>query len=339
LTQHEEKSLLSGSHADDWEEIAVDYLDGTLSARLVHAVEGHIAECSSCREKMEENRLSLAALSGQPLAAPPSELQSAVFSGLRAAGAYDPSPGEVADARPQPSVTRSFWSSLLQPLRTAFGGRHRAVWIPAAAAIVLVAIGVAQLGGDLTGADDALLSPASAPDSPADEGEAESFALEADEGAEARDRSRAAGEETGPAGIQEQAPPGTGDLQVVVIEGGSAGSVAETAERVESLTGLRATPLDEWPGWPTYLARVRPGEVGAVVDVLNREGLTARDETDPSALPYLSPQDAAALPLLEATVEGGFSLTESEEGAEDSPEATDTTLPGEVALLLVIAGD
>jgi hypothetical protein len=344
LSRQEEKNLSSGSHLSEWEVIAFDFLDGVLRPEVAALVRQHLDSCPACRSELEAVRLGSQALQGQPLADPPPGMESLIFARLDQAEA-SPSPAvesPVASATPGESPSPR-WRAALGRLAGPFAGRRPAVWVPAAAALVLlVVVGLGQLGGQLPG-DDELFSPAEAPDATATV-EGESFALESDQAdEEAMDGTLRSAEGHEEGALSEEVPPGVADLQILVVVGGDGASLQETATQLEDLTGLEPTPRQEWPGRPAYAVAVRAEELEQVKERFAREGLRVREEADDLALPYVAPEEAAALPLLEPRPDDGFQLREPDTDGPgaDAPgtDAPATTEGGLVTLLLVIAED
>ncbi len=122
-------------HVDDWEELAIDYLDGSIDAMNKAAVEAHIDSCSSCAARLGVQRgvcnvLRLVALDDAPPRLEDETIGDILF------------PPELS--RPLvPATSRSRWSTWR---------RRYKPWIPVTAAVVaffaiMISVGVLRSGG------------------------------------------------------------------------------------------------------------------------------------------------------------------------------------------------
>jgi anti-sigma factor RsiW len=135
------------SHLGDWEELAVDYVDGTLDQATAAAIREHLAGCTACAFRLESQQAALAFLRGTPLVDAPAELEEETL-------------GEALFPRePQQSPRRTAW---WEPSRRSALSRWSLVWrsrirpwIPATVAVVailavVVTFGVLRQGAGLS---------------------------------------------------------------------------------------------------------------------------------------------------------------------------------------------
>ena len=66
-------------HLDDWEELAVDYLDDRLDAGTRAAVEAHLDDCPSCAARLAAQRQVVALIGSDSLAQVPTDLGSEIL--------------------------------------------------------------------------------------------------------------------------------------------------------------------------------------------------------------------------------------------------------------------
>ncbi len=77
--------IVSG-HLDEWAELAVDYLDGSMDDSTKSAVKDHLETCPDCGRRLAAQRTTLALLAQAPLADAPAGLEAQVLAlALRAA--------------------------------------------------------------------------------------------------------------------------------------------------------------------------------------------------------------------------------------------------------------
>lgn len=119
-------------HLDQWESLAVDYLDGTLDEATITTVESHLADCPECAARLEMQRGSVAFLQSAPLAAAPADLEDLVLDEVLFPSAEQTAKPEfkVAGASGL-SVT---WRRKIRP------------WIPATVAVAAVLIALVSYG-------------------------------------------------------------------------------------------------------------------------------------------------------------------------------------------------
>ena len=125
------------SHIDAWENMAMDYLDNSLSAVDAAAVEAHLHTCTACRDAIRVQREVMTVTRTVPEASSPPELSARILDALTAGAAtpaatYTDSRKEVRDA--------GMFQRLMDRLA-------HARWAPAAVALLVVAVGVAAWGG------------------------------------------------------------------------------------------------------------------------------------------------------------------------------------------------
>lgn len=111
-------------HLDDWEEVAVDYLDGRLDPETTAAVDKHLSECPACSSRLQMQRGLVSLLHAVDAEDPPEELEGEVL-------------GEILfPSRPVQTLSRpvkdepSSW--------TLFWHRRIVQWAPAAVAVVVL---------------------------------------------------------------------------------------------------------------------------------------------------------------------------------------------------------
>ena len=120
------------SHIDDWDQYAVDYLDGRLGPEDKAAVEQHLAECPACAARVQTQLRVVGYLQEIPEHEAPEAMEDAVLGELlfpTHAGAISPFRGHGMDVGPKPS-----WGRRLRP------------WLPVSAAVALILIGIVTFG-------------------------------------------------------------------------------------------------------------------------------------------------------------------------------------------------
>lgn len=122
-------------HVDDWEDLAVDYLDGTLDDTAKAAVEAHLESCSSCASRLGVQQTVSTALKHTALEEAPPELEDRVLGEIM----FPSKPAAtVRAAAAERSRRQDMWRKKFRP------------WIPATVAVVALfalAIGIAVLRG------------------------------------------------------------------------------------------------------------------------------------------------------------------------------------------------
>jgi anti-sigma factor RsiW len=71
--------LVISGHLDDWAELAVDYVDGSLDASTQTVVRAHLDGCPECARRLATQQSALALFQQVPLADAPAELEAQVF--------------------------------------------------------------------------------------------------------------------------------------------------------------------------------------------------------------------------------------------------------------------
>lgn len=130
------RGALTG-HMDEWEELAVDYIDGQLDPETRAAVEQHLAGCPECSTRMQAQQGVLGFLQATQLEAPPADLEDIVLDEVL----FPATPAPTAAGR---QTARSEWSVLWR--------RRIKPWVPATVAVIavfvaLVSFGVYRSGG------------------------------------------------------------------------------------------------------------------------------------------------------------------------------------------------
>ncbi len=135
------RNALTG-HMDEWEALAVDYLDGQLDPEANAAVELHLRECPACAARLQAQRGALTVLRESPLEDPPVELEDKVLGELLfpAKGA-----ATVSRARGDQSPRWSrVWRKRVRP------------WIPATVAVAALFLALVSYGLYRSTADDSV---------------------------------------------------------------------------------------------------------------------------------------------------------------------------------------
>jgi anti-sigma factor RsiW len=125
------------SHIDTWEDMAMDYLDGSLSAVDSATVEAHLQSCTACRDAVGAQRDVMALVRAVPEAAMPPELSARILDALTAAVA---APAATDTGRRAKVRDTGGFQRLMDRL-------VHARWAPAAIALLVVAAGVAAWSG------------------------------------------------------------------------------------------------------------------------------------------------------------------------------------------------
>jgi hypothetical protein len=341
MGKHFDKDFsLPGPHAGDWEELALDYLAERLPGPAARAVESHLATCEDCRGEIERQKKMLALLAGSSLlATPPPGLSEQVFAALDEAAIADERtaghPGEELPAgrgaQAGPATRLGVWQRLSGGFRRTRG----VVWLPAAAAVLLVAVALSQVDGLTQQSEDGTDSTTAAvmESQPAyPEGEKQ-FAEEAPTqgGERSSDTTTGAGAGSPPL---EPSPDERGEgslpiqiLRVLHVERSPAAAwpPGETAVRLAGLTGLAPVPGSTTADPPTYVARTLLTDLPTVQTRLAQAGFLVREGSEARAEDGVVDSETALgraraaaqhLPLLQVPEEGGFRVIDTT-GGED----------------------
>ena len=109
-------------HVDDWEDLAVDFVDGTLDAETARSVEQHLAGCPECAARLQRQQSVLTLLHETPLFDAPAEIENQVVDEVLW-------PREARRARIYTVSRSAAW-------------RRAGTWIPATVIVVAVLVGV-----------------------------------------------------------------------------------------------------------------------------------------------------------------------------------------------------
>jgi hypothetical protein len=123
---------LSG-HVDDWENLAIDYLDGQVDAKTRAAVELHLCGCPACAARLQTQRNVSVFLQKTPLEDAPPELEEKVLGELL----FSPKPAVRVSTRPaleEPSRWSLLWRRKIRP------------WVPAAIGVAAVLVAIVSFG-------------------------------------------------------------------------------------------------------------------------------------------------------------------------------------------------
>lgn len=278
-------------HLDSWEELAVDYLAVDLDQPARQAVEDHLAGCATCRNELALHTALVAAARDLPLSPAPPDLESRVFAGLEEQGAFRPASAKAATKeaeRRESSRESSFF-------RRIFARPARAAWIPAVAALILVAVALSQVGDDLrlggdeaavertmSGASDTSTSGVGTmefSDSRQSIPEGPPGTPEEDSGGTLTTAAGAGTESTASTGaplqgLDEPGEPGAAEARVVGLRVSptSAGELPLAPEGPAVAPALPLLPSDRWLGAPTAAAYLRRADLPLLERELSAAG-------------------------------------------------------------------
>ncbi len=138
--------VLSG-HVDDWEELAVDYLDGVLDPQSKAAVETHLRECPACAARLQTQEKLVAFLEDIDYVEPPARLEDRVLGAIVSPLSSEPEAGR-APRSVAPSRWETFWRRKIVP------------WVPATVGVVAVLAGIIAFGLARDGVQEATVATA-----------------------------------------------------------------------------------------------------------------------------------------------------------------------------------
>lgn len=141
--------VLSG-HVDDWEELAVDYLDGVLDPQSKAAVEAHLRDCPACAARLRTEERLIAFLEDIDYVEPPAHLEDKVQDAIVS---LHLSKTKAASTAPASGTSRweTFWRRKVVP------------WVPATIGVVAVLAGILAFGIARDGVkEDAVMTTAGA---------------------------------------------------------------------------------------------------------------------------------------------------------------------------------
>jgi hypothetical protein len=326
-------------HVDDWEELAIDYLDGTLDPTGKAAVDAHLETCPACAARLGVQRTVCAALKRIPLEDTPPELEDQVIGEILF-------PTQPRRAGVAPVKQRADWSRALR--------RRFRPWIPVTVAVVaffavIISIGVLRSGG-LDEAISTTAAPASLASAPkAQDTAAGAMTTAAPATTMAAASVESASNDSGPSGFGAGAPTttagptatnpaettvaltGTQDKKAMVAElqaaSGPVYFVFETtaesaadgatgaalAEQMAAFTGLQPLQGDLAIAATSFAAYVPKKDASALVDLLEAistslglslnlvtEPIRLHDSTRSADYPSALRQNGALLPELNA---------------------------------------
>jgi anti-sigma factor RsiW len=129
------------AHVDDWEELAIDYLDGTLDSDSRAAVDAHLENCAACAARLGVQMSVCKLVQQVTLEDSPSGLEDEVIGEIL----FPPAPPRTIVPARQPS----FWSRRRSKFKP---------WIPVTVAVVaffavMISVGVLRSGGAMETAD------------------------------------------------------------------------------------------------------------------------------------------------------------------------------------------
>ncbi len=325
-------------HVDDWAELAVDYLDGSLPSDARLAVEEHLKRCPSCAARLGTQREIADMLEAVDYVDPPSSLSDRIRQALL----YPMKPLPMPGREPKPHSLS--WSRRLRP------------WIPVTVCVAAVLIGVVTFGvirnrpGYFSVSQSVTTTTArgavadkgveSAPSASTAFGSASTVAASATTTV-APARTTAASTSSVPlAGASKPATSAPIQDKATLINtlkssngpyylalGGAAGAgpvynnsvpsttttssngaqsnqaragqMAEKAALVTSMTTLEPLPSELWLGGPTFAAFLRQKDAAPLIDLLNSMGMSVTlESTAPADKADIVAQILASRPKL-----------------------------------------
>jgi anti-sigma factor RsiW len=117
---------------DDWEELAVDYVDGSLDSGLKAAVEGHLSGCPACAARLQKQMEAVPFLRQTALDDPPADLEDRVLGEIVFPSV--PARSVRAQAEAEASPWSLVWRRKIRP------------WVPAMVAVVAVLAAAVSFG-------------------------------------------------------------------------------------------------------------------------------------------------------------------------------------------------
>lgn len=230
------------SHVTDSPELAVDYIDGGLSADAAGSVKAHLETCAECREALAEQERIVTMIRSSPQMEPPEEVWPRVTRGLTAE--------QKGKAEDPEAHEKSLWTRLRRTWKVQ-------TVLPAAAGLLFLglALGVFAQDRSLNKSEQAT-----------EVEEDTTRAMSAQEptttlGLESTETTSAAG--LSPAESAESAE-----------SADSAGPLYGAA--ADSFALPPPLPRDLWLEGPTYAVTVAPTDLTAATDYLRGEGLEVR---------------------------------------------------------------
>jgi len=119
-------------HVDDWEGLAVDFIDGRLDPQTAAAVEAHLNKCPECAGRLRTQQAMISLLRDIPLEAPPYRLEDRVLDKVLA---------------PAESVRRADRDRIQEPSRWSLIWRRKVrPWVPATIGVAAVFLAIVGYG-------------------------------------------------------------------------------------------------------------------------------------------------------------------------------------------------
>ncbi len=119
-------------HLDDWEDLAIDYLDGQVDQDTKAAIAAHLESCDACASRLGVQHAVCNLLEQTSLEAPPTDLEDRVLGEIL----FPRQPAPVAS---RPAADKPSWWSM------SWQRRFKA-WIPATVAVVALLAAVISYG-------------------------------------------------------------------------------------------------------------------------------------------------------------------------------------------------
>ncbi len=351
-TEHPDaRSDLPLGHIEEWEALAIDYLDGSAPEARARAIETHVQGCPRCKAQLDSQRRVSRLLNNLEHISPPAYLEASVLEQIAP---------RAGSARPTAAPSTG-------PLRRLLGGMIRRPWLPATIALVLVAVSLAgatdllrssrttenaapfsasqpasvedgsstltpeksaagESGGAATTAAAAETTAGSSPDTTVS-------ALSVGPG-QADTATIAAPDQTLTTAATMAGPNREASVAVLwAIYGADSNDLVVAGNLVEGALGLRPLPASLALGGATFAARVARGDVQTELDLVRATGVDVTlSDAPPSsnldAVARITEADIASYALVTGTPQGDVSPS------TDSPAPPDSA---DEQVLLVLA--
>lgn len=119
-------------HVDDWEGLAVDFIDGRLDPQTAAAVEAHLDECPQCAARLHTQQAMISLLRDIPLEVPPYRLEDRVMDEVLVP--VKPMRRPERDRTEEPSRWSLIWRRKVRP------------WVPATIGVAAVFLAIVGYG-------------------------------------------------------------------------------------------------------------------------------------------------------------------------------------------------
>jgi len=119
-------------HVDDWEDLAVDFIDGRLDRETTAAIEGHLEQCPTCAARLRAQQNILAFLRQTPLQQAPAGLEDQVLDEVLMPAKPVRTPRRKGEK--EPFGWSALWRRTIRP------------WIPATVGVAAVLLAIVGYG-------------------------------------------------------------------------------------------------------------------------------------------------------------------------------------------------